>query len=80
MDGLHTKDCALEGSKLFGSTERKLDLPPGVKYDLDQLKKVIYLPCSNTRARKTCIEEFFNFVDHGVAHTTLVMEADGSNS
>lgn len=30
---LNTRQCALKGSKLFGSTKSKLDLPPGADYD-----------------------------------------------
>lgn len=30
---MNTKTCALEGSELFGSTKRTLNLPPWLKYD-----------------------------------------------
>ena len=33
VEALHIKDYALEGTKLFGSTKWKLDLPPGAKCD-----------------------------------------------
>ena len=33
LEDLNTKDCALEGSELFGSTKRKLDLPLDVDCD-----------------------------------------------
>ena len=33
IEGLRTKDCALEGTKLFASTKWKLDLPLGADYD-----------------------------------------------
>ena len=32
-EDLNTRDCALKGSELFGSTTRKLDLPSGVNCD-----------------------------------------------
>jgi hypothetical protein len=33
LEYLNTRDCALEGSELFGSTKQKLDLPHGVDCD-----------------------------------------------
>ena len=33
VEGANTRDCALEGSELFGSTKKKLNLPPGVDCD-----------------------------------------------
>ena len=51
--GLNTKDCALEETKLFVATQRKLDLPLGAGYDSHWLDKVNYsIPCSNTRVKK----------------------------
>ena len=32
-EGANTRACALEGSELFGSTKRKLNLPPGADCD-----------------------------------------------
>jgi hypothetical protein len=32
-EDLNRRDCALEGSELFGSTKQKLDLPPGADVD-----------------------------------------------
>lgn len=33
VEGLNTKDCALEGTKLFGSTKHKFNFPPSIEYD-----------------------------------------------
>ena len=38
---LNTRDCALKGLELFGSTKQKLDLPSDVDCDLHQPNKVI---------------------------------------
>ena len=39
---LNTKTYALKGSEMFGSTKRKLNLPPGSKYDSHCPDKVTY--------------------------------------
>lgn len=77
----NTHDCDMEGTKLFGSTKRKLDLSPCAKYDSRRSDKVNYsIPRPNTRARKTCIEESLHYVGHGVADITSVLEIDDPNS
>src|ERR1700738_677584 len=38
------------------------------------------IPRPNTRVKKACIEESLNFAEHGVAHTTSVLEIDCSSS
>ena len=78
---LHTKDCALEGSELFGSTKRKFDLPPGADCDPHQPDKLIYsIPCPNTRVKRACIEKYLNFAEYGVVHTTSVLDLDCPSS
>ena len=73
----NTKDCALEGSELFGSTKRKLNLPPCVDCDSHRPDKVNYcIHRPNTRATRQRIEKPLNFAEHGVAHTTSVLEID----
>ena len=42
LEGLNTMDCILEGSELFRSTKRKLDLPPGLDCDSHRPDKVNY--------------------------------------
>jgi hypothetical protein len=80
LEYLNTKDCTLEGSELFGSTKRKLDLPPGVDCDLHRPDKVNYsIPRPNIRVRRACIEEYLVSAEHGVAHTTSVLETDCSS-
>lgn len=75
LEDLNTKDCALESLELFGSTNRKLDLPLGVECDSHQPDKVSYvIPFSNDHAKRACMEEALNDVDHGLAHTTSVLE------
>ena len=73
----NTRDCALEGSELFGSTKRKLNLPPGVDCDSHRPDKVNYcIPRPNTRATRQRIEKSLSSAEHGVAHTTSVLETD----
>lgn len=65
------------GVRLFGSTKRKLNLSPDVDYDFYRPHKVNYsIPCPNTRAICQCIEELLSFVEHGVAHTTSLLETN----
>lgn len=49
VENLNTKDCALEGTKLFGSNKWKLHFPPGAECDSHQPNKVNYfILCPNT--------------------------------
>jgi hypothetical protein len=80
LEDLNTRDCALEGSELFGTTKRKLDLPLGVKCDSHRPNKVNYsIHRPNARVRRACIEESLVSAEHGVAHTTSVLETDCSS-
>ena len=64
-------------SKLFGSTKQKLDLPPNFVCNSHRPNKVDYsIPCPNTQATRQHIEESSNVVEHGVAHTTSILEMD----
>ena len=48
-EDVNTRDCALEGSELFGSTKHKLNLPSGADCDSHQPDKVNYvIPRPNT--------------------------------
>ena len=79
--GLNTRDCALEGSELFGSTNRKLDLPPGSECDFHRPDKVNYsIPHPNTRSKRARIEESFKHDENVVFHTTNVLESNCSES
>ena len=81
LEDLYTRDCALEGFELFGSTKRKFDLPPGVDCDSHRPDKVnYYIPRPNTKVRMACIEECLVSTQHDVAHTTSVLETDCSSS
>jgi hypothetical protein len=81
LENIHTRDCALEGYELFRSTKRKLDLPPGADCDSRRPNKVNHsILCPNTKVRRACIEEYLVYAEHGVAHTTLVLEIDCSSS
>ena len=72
---LHTRDCTLEGSELFGSPKQKLDLLSNALCDSHWHDKVNYsIPRPNGCAKMTCIEESLNFAEHGMAHNTLVLE------
>ena len=68
--GANTIDCALEWSKLFGSTKRKLNLPSGVDCDSHRPDKVNYF------VHCQCIEVSLTFVEHDVVHTTFVLETE----
>jgi hypothetical protein len=81
LEYLNTRDCALEGSELFGTTKQNLDLPPGVNRDShrpDKVKYPIHRP--NARVRRACIEKSLVSAEHGVAHTTSMLETDCSSS
>ena len=81
LEELNTRDFALEGSELFGSTKRNFDLSPSVDCDSHWSDKVNYfIPRPNTRVRRTCIEESLIFVQFGVVHTTSVLVTDCSSS
>jgi hypothetical protein len=73
---LNTRSYALEGSEIFGSSKRKLDLPSRL-FDSHRLKKVNYsIPHSITRSTKAFIEDFLKPVGHGIAHITYVYKTD----
>ena len=75
LKNLNTRDWALEGSELFGSTKWNLNLPPDVDCDLHWSDKLNYsIPRPNTRVRRACIKDSLNYGEHDVAHTTLVLE------
>ena len=74
---LNTRNCALEGFELFGSTKRKLDLPLGSKYDSHCLEKMNYsIPHLNTRSARACIDESFKHDENVVSYTTTVLESE----
>ena len=74
---VNIRDCALEGSKLFGSTKCKRNLPPNVDCDSHRPDKVNYfIPHPNTRATRQRIEESLSSASHGVVHITSVLETD----
>lgn len=70
---LNTRTYALEGSELFGSIKRGLDLPLRFEYDSHCLEKVDYsIRCPNTRSIRAHIEEFLTHDENVVSHTTSV--------
>ena len=76
-EDVNTRYCALEGSKFFGSTKCKLNLPPGVDCEFHRLDIVNYsILHPNTRTTCQRIKELLNFTVHGVAHTTFMLETD----
>ena len=57
-EDLITKPHGLEGAEIFGSLERKLDLPPGSHNDSHRQDKVNFsVPCMSTRCTRARIEE-----------------------
>ncbi len=74
---LLTKKGGLEGAEIFGSTKRKLDLPPGSSHDSHRSDTVNYsIPRDGTRSTKARIEEALSKPDSGVQHTTSVLETN----
>ena len=74
-EDLNTRSCAMEGSELFGSTKRKLDLPPGSEYDSHHHDKVNYsISHPNTRSTRAHIDDSFKHDENVVSHTTNVLE------
>jgi hypothetical protein len=62
-----SKGKGLEGAEIFGSTKRKLDLPPGSALDSHCSDKVNYsIPAMNTRSSRARIEEALSDPTHGV--------------
>ena len=77
VEDVNTRDCALEGFELFGSTKQKLYLPLGTDCDLHQPDKVNQsISHHRTRATHQRIEESLIFAKHSVLHTTSVLEID----
>ena len=77
VEDVNIKDCALEGSELFGSTKRKFNLPPGTDCDSHRPDKVNYFILRpNTHTIRQHIEESLSFVVHGVAHTTSMLKTE----
>ena len=77
-EDLNIRDCALEGFELFGSTKRKLDLPPpGSEYDSHRPDKVNYsIPHPNKRPTKARIDTSFEHDENVVSYTTNVLGTD----
>ena len=74
---LLTKKGGLEGAEIFGSTKRKLDLPPGSSHNSHRSDTVNYsIPRDGTRSTKARIEEALSKPDSGVQHTTSILETN----
>ena len=72
VEYLNTRNCALEGSELFGSTTRKLELPSRSEYDFYRPKKMNhFIPHPNTRSTRARIDESFKY-DESVSHHECV--------
>lgn len=71
------KGLCFGGSKVFGSTKLKLNIPPGADYNSYQPNKVNYTNHNPIiRAKKACIGVSLNYTEHGVAQTTSVLKFD----
>ena len=80
-EDLITKPRGLEGAEIFGSSKRKLDLPPGSHNDSHWQDKVNFsIPRMNTRSTRARIEEALSDLVHAVQHTTCVLETDCDTS
>ena len=80
-EDLITKPRGLEGAEIFGSSKRKLDLPPGSHSDSHWQDKVNFsIPRMSTRSTKACIEEALSDPVYAVQHTTCVLETDCDTS
>ena len=63
--------------EIFGSTKRKLDLPPGSSYNSHRSDTVHYsIPRDGRRFSRAHIEEAVSKPDSGVEHTTSVYETN----
>ncbi len=71
-------DTPLEGSEIFGSTKRKLNMPIGSQFDSHRPDKVNYsIPRLNTRSTRQRIEESLKEIEvPDIVHTTWVLETD----
>ena len=76
-EDVNTRDSALEGSELCGSTKRKVNLLPGVDCDSHRPEKVNHsILRPNARATRQRIEESLNSTLHGVSHIIFILETD----
>jgi len=76
-EDLLTRAGGLEGAEIFGSTKRKLDMPPGSSQDSHRFDMVNYsLPRDGRRVTRARIKEALDGEDSGVQHTTSVLESD----
>ena len=76
---LNTRTYVLEGFELFGSTKRKMDLPPRFEYDSHRPDKVNYFippPPPYTRSTTTHIEEPLVHDENVVSNTTSMLESE----
>jgi hypothetical protein len=77
VEDLNTRSCHLEDTKIFGSTKRKLDLPPDSEHDSHHPNKVNYsILHMNTRSTRARMEGALSNPSHGIAHTTSILETD----
>ena len=80
-EDLITKPYGLEGAEIFGSSKRKLDLPPGSHSNSHRQDKMNFsIPRMSTRSTKARIEEALSDPVHTVQHTTCVLETDCDTS
>ena len=76
-DDVLTKEKGLERIEIFGSTKRKLDLPPRSSHNSPRSDKINYsIPAMNTRSTKARIKEALSDPTHGIQHTTCVQESE----
>ena len=73
---LNTRNCALEGSQLFGSTKRILNLPLGSEWFSSSNKVNYFIPHLNTRSMRARIDESFKHDENVVSHTTTMLESE----
>ena len=79
-EGLNNKYCALEGTKLFGSTKRKLNfhlVPNATQINATKWTTPFL---AQTLGQKKMHMESLNYARHGVANTTSMLEIDYRNS
>ena len=77
-----TKTRGFEGAEIFGSTKRKLDLPPGSSHNSHRLDTMNYsIPCDSTKSTTNSIEETLLNLDSCVQYSTSILETyyDPSN-
>lgn len=76
VEDLNTRNCTLEGFKLFWINQEEIGVASMIWVCFHRLDKVNYtIPKSKTKSSRAHIEEFFTYVENVVSYTTNVSES-----